>query len=162
MHDLKDSLGPNDLLLVRSLKAPRRLVWRCWTEPELLMQWFCPKPWSVTDPVIDLAPGGRFATTMCGPDGERMANEGVFLHVVPQERLVFTDLMVACWHPTDTGFFVADVRFADAAGGGTRYSALAMHRNPADRDRHAEMGFEPGWGTAAAQLDALALALGLE
>lgn len=159
MTDHGDPLGPNDLLLVRKLTAPRHLIWRCWTEPDLLQQWFCPKPWTATDPVIDLRPGGRFATTMHGPAGERLANEGMFLHVEPEVRLVFTDLMLADWHPAETGFFVADVRFADLPGGGTRYSALAMHRTPADRDRHAERGFEPGWGAASDQLDALARTL---
>ena len=159
MADHSDPLGPSDLLLVRKLKAPRPLVWRCWTDPGLLAQWFCPKPWTVTDPVIDLRPGGRFATTMHGPAGERMPNEGMWLHIEPGVRLVFTDLMRTDWHPAETGFFVADVRFADLADGGTRYSAKAMHRTQADRDRHAEMGFEPGWGTASEQLDALALRL---
>ena len=159
MTDDSDPLGPNDLLLVRKLKAPRPLVWRCWTEPDLLAQWFCPMPWTVTDPVIDLRPGGRFASTMHGPAGERMANEGMWLHIEPLNRLVFTDLMLADWHPAEAGFFVADVRFADLADGGTRYSAKAMHRTQADRDRHAEMGFEGGWGVASEQLDALALTL---
>ena len=113
MTDHDGPLGPNDLLLVRKLKAPRHLVWRCWTEPDLLQQWFCPKPWYTTDPVIDLRPGGRFATTLHGPAGERMPNEGMFRCIEPQVRLVFTDLMLADWHPADGGLFVADVRFAD-------------------------------------------------
>lgn len=159
MTDDTDPPGPNDLLLIRKLKAPRRLVWRCWTEPDLLQQWFCPEPWKATDPVMDLRPGGRFATTMKGPAGEVMPNEGMYLYIEPQVRLVFTDLMLAGWRPAEAGFFVADVSFADLPDGGTRYSAKAMHRTPTDRDRHAEMGFEPGWGAASQQLDALALTL---
>ena len=59
----------HDLILERNLDAPRDKLWRCWTEPELLQQWFCPKPWYVTDARIDLQPGGEFFTVMNGPDG---------------------------------------------------------------------------------------------
>ena len=151
--------GPNDLLLERKLKAPRALLWLCWTTPELLMQWFCPKPWFVSECSIDLRPGGVFATTMRGPDGEVFPNEGLYLEVVPQERLVTTDMLTRGWRPSENPFMVAVVTFVDLPGGGTHYRALAMHRSPEDRDKHAAMGFEQGWGTAAAQLDDLALSL---
>ena len=39
-----------ELVVDRVLRAPRASVWRCWTEPELLKQWFCPKPWFVSEP----------------------------------------------------------------------------------------------------------------
>ena len=159
LSDLSDQAGPNDLLLVRRLKAPRALVWRCWTDPALLPQWFCPKPWYVSDAVVELFPGGRFRSTMHGPNGEEFPNEGMVLEAVPRERLVFTDLMSAGFRPSDPGFFTAVIKLYDHPGGGTHYSALAMHRTPADRQKHVEMGFEGGWGTAADQLDALALTL---
>ena len=160
MNVISEPLGPNNLLLVRTLRAPRALLWRCWTEPELLCQWFCPKPWYVSEAVIDLRPGGRFFSMMNGPNGEVFPNEGSLLEVVPMERLAFPDLMAADWQPVEAGMgFSATVTFRDAPEGGTTYTALARHRNPAERDKHAEMGFEPGWGTAAAQLDELALTL---
>jgi uncharacterized protein YndB with AHSA1/START domain len=81
----------NDLILSRVLDAPRDKLWRCWVEPELLKQWFCPKPWYVSEARIDLRPGGEFFTLMNGPDGERFGEPGVFLEVVEKERLVFTD-----------------------------------------------------------------------
>jgi uncharacterized protein YndB with AHSA1/START domain len=160
MNDLSLLQGPNDLLLVRQLKAPRALVWRCWTEPDLLVQWFCPKPWFVSDVEIDLVPGGKFNSTICGPDGERMPGEGSFLEIIPGEKLVFTDILGAGWRPLETGLgFTAAISLRDMEGGGTVYTVLARHRNPADRDKHAEMGFEAGWGTAASQLDEVALTL---
>ena len=92
-----------ELAIRRRLAAPRAAVWRCWTEPELLKQWFCPKPWHVTEAVIDLRPGGRFFTRMAGPmpDGSQadMPNEGCFLSVEPERRLVFTDALHAGWRP---------------------------------------------------------------
>ena len=150
----------HELVVTRLIDAPREKLFRCWTEPALLQQWFCPKPWYVADSVIDLRSGGQFDCTMCGPDGERFLNQGLILEVMAPEKLVFTDLMMKGWRPTASGMFTAVVTFADLPGGGTHYTALAMHRTLADRDRHAEMGFESGWGAAAVQLDDLALSLG--
>lgn len=65
------------LRLVRTLTAPRAAVWRCWTEPELLQQWFCPQPWTVPEADFDLRPGGRMNTVMAGPNGERVDNQGI-------------------------------------------------------------------------------------
>ncbi|NBX20784.1 MAG: hypothetical protein EBR58_05105 [Betaproteobacteria bacterium] len=69
------------LSLERRLAVPRSAVWRCWTEPALLCQWFCPKPWGVSHADIELHAGGRFFTHMVGPNGEQMPNAGVFLHL---------------------------------------------------------------------------------
>ena len=75
-----------DLVLDRALSASPAKVWRCWTEPALICQWFCPKPWFVSEAVVDLRAGGRFFTLMNGPDGEKVPNEGSFLEVVPQNQ----------------------------------------------------------------------------
>ncbi len=81
----------HELALERILQAPRMAIWRCWTEPVLMEQWFCPKPWVVRDVTLDLRAGGASAMTMCGPNGEAFPNNGVYLEVVPGQRLVFTD-----------------------------------------------------------------------
>ncbi len=85
--------GTTDLTLSiqRAIDAPRTLVWRCWTETELLAQWFCPKPWRVSQADMDIRSGGRMNTVMEGPDGERIENVGSFLEVGERQRLVFTD-----------------------------------------------------------------------
>ncbi len=83
----------------------------------------------------------------------------MFLDVVPEERLVFTDAFSSAWHPSGKAFMVADVTFADAGNGTTRYVATARHWSAADRKAHEEMGFHPGWNTAADQLEALAKTL---
>lgn len=74
-----------DLVLQREIDVPRELVWRAWTEPEHLKQWFCPRPWSVSHCEIDLRPGGKFLTVMRSPEGKDMdAEAGCFLEVVPK------------------------------------------------------------------------------
>lgn len=153
------SNAKHELRLERVIDAPREKIWRCWTEPELLKQWFCPKPWYVSELSIDLTAGGDFTFTMNGPDGERVENPGVLLEVVDQERLVFTDAFQPGWTPSGQPFMVADVRFADAGDGKTRYEARAMHWNEEVLKQHEEMGFHEGWGKAADQLETLAKSL---
>lgn len=148
-----------DLVLDRELDAPRENIWRCWTEPELLKQWFCPKPWYVSDLRMDLRPGGEFFTVMNGPDGERFENPGVFLEVADGERLVFSDAFRPGWRPNGRPFMAADVKFQDAGDGRTRYTARAMHWNAETLKEHEDMGFHEGWGKAADQLEALARSL---
>ena len=63
---------PYTLHIDRVLNAPKAAVWRCWTEADLVKQWFCPKPWTVPEADFDLRPGGRMNTVMQGPDGTRV------------------------------------------------------------------------------------------
>lgn len=148
---------PNDreLVLTRLIDAPREKLFRAWTEPKLMEQWFCPKPWYVSDVVTDLRPGGASSMIMNGPNGERFPNRGVYLDVAPNERIVFTDAFTDAWTPSEKPFFTAIVTFADE-GGKTRYTARALHWTAADCEHHEKMGFHDGWGKAADQLAELA------
>jgi uncharacterized protein YndB with AHSA1/START domain len=143
------------LSLSRLIPVARAKLWRCWTEPALLEQWFCPKPWHVTDAVLDVRPGGSSAMVMRGPGGEAMPQHGVYLEVVPERRLVFTDAFARAWVPSAKAFMVGTVTMDDEAGG-TRYVAEAAHWSAADRDEHERMGFHQGWGIATDQLADLA------
>lgn len=141
-----------DLILTRRLKAPRALVWDCWTNPAHLPHWFVPRPHRVVACDLDVRVGGRFNTTF-EVEGNVMPNEGVYLEVVEGEKLVFTDTHTEGWKPAPEPFMTAIVTFADAPGGGTVYTAVVRHRSAEAARRHAEMGFLDGWGTVAAQLD---------
>lgn len=147
------------LVLTRVLDAPHDKIWRCWTEPKLLEQWFCPKPWYVTDARIDLKPGGEFSSVMHGPDGEKFPNICVILEIVPNERLVTTDAFQPGWKPSARAFMVAEMTFEDMGGGKTRYTARARHWTAEAKAEHEAMGFHEGWGKAADQLEALAQTL---
>ena len=70
-----------NLVLRRTIDASPERIWKAWMTPELLQQWFAPKPWSISDVVIDPRPGGAFNFVMHGPDGERFPNHGIFLEV---------------------------------------------------------------------------------
>ncbi|MCU0881297.1 MAG: SRPBCC family protein [Hyphomonadaceae bacterium] len=148
------------LSITRHFNAPRASVWRCWSEPELLKQWYCPKPWYVSEVTMDLRPGGAANTTMNGPDGEVMPNLGQYLEVVPGERLVFTDAFVGDWVPgANAPFMTGYVILSDAPDGGTHMEWGARHWSDEATEQHKSMGFEAGWNAAADQLDALASSL---
>lgn len=143
----------------RVMDAPIDKVWRCWAEPALLEQWFCPKPWYVTDARMDMRPGGESYSVMNGPDGERFENIGVFLEVIPMQKIVTTDAFLPGWIPSGRPFMVAETLMADAGGGKTRYVWRALHWTEEAMKEHEAMGFHEGWRMAADQLEALAQGL---
>lgn len=147
-----------DLVLTRDLNAPRDVLYSCWTEPRHLMQWFVPKPHRVTACTLDVRPGGACNTTF-DVDGTVMENNGVYLEVIPNEKLVFTDTYTAGWKPSAEPFMTAIVTFEDLGDGRTRYTAVARHRNAEAAKSHSDMGFQDGWGTVATQLEAYAQGL---
>jgi uncharacterized protein YndB with AHSA1/START domain len=150
------SQSANELVLERTLKAPRMAIWRCWTEAKLMEQWFCPKPWFVSDVRLELRSGGASSMVMNGPQGEKFPNQGVYLLVEEGKRLVFTDAFTSAWVPSGKAFMVGDIQLSDAPGGGTLYRASARHWSEEDRKAHEAMGFHEGWGKAADQLEVLA------
>jgi uncharacterized protein YndB with AHSA1/START domain len=78
------------LVATRLFDAPREVVYRAWTDPKQLAQWFPPKDFTAPRCEVDARPGGIFRVDMKGPDGAVFVGEGVFREVVPNERLVFT------------------------------------------------------------------------
>jgi uncharacterized protein YndB with AHSA1/START domain len=148
----------HELTLTRVIDAPRQALWRCWTEPELIKQWFTPRPWTTPVVEVDVRPGGASHMIFRGPDGEEYPNRGVYLEVVPGERLVFTDAYSGGWMPSPKPFMTAIISFADEEGG-TRYTARVRHWSAEDRARHEDMGFHDGWGRATDQLAAVARSL---
>jgi uncharacterized protein YndB with AHSA1/START domain len=157
----------NDLVLERVLNASRELVWKAWTTPEHVMKWWAPKPYETPECEIDLRPGGKFYTRMTGPDGMDFRGTGCFLEVIEGERLVWTSALGENFRPNDMGPadcggfpFTAIVTLEETGDGKTRYKVVAMHRNVADREAHAAMGFHEGWGTCADQLGEVAAGLG--
>lgn len=148
----------HELVLTRLIDAPRRALFRCWTEPELLKQWFAPLPYTITRAELDVRPGGTSMITMRSPDGEDMPLPGVYLEVVQDEKLVTTDAYTSAWVPSEKPFMTAIVTFTDE-GGKTRYTARARHWSAEDREAHEKMGFHEGWGQCADQLAALAAKL---
>ena len=136
-----------ELKIERIVEAPIDLIWMCWTTPEHLMPWFCPKPWLTTECRIDLRPGGEFFTLMKSPEGESFPNSGVYLEIVKNKRIVWTDAFTVGWEPTlnssDRPFiFTGLLEFEDLGGGKTKYTGTARHWTVEDCKKHEEMGFQ--------------------
>jgi uncharacterized protein YndB with AHSA1/START domain len=151
-----------ELVLTRIIDAPREKVFRAWTDPELLKQWFAPLPYTTPVAELDVRPGGANLIVMRGPEGNDMPNRGVYLDVVENERLVFTDAYTKAWEPSEKPFMTVILTFENAGEnerGGTRYTARVRHWTVADREAHEKMGFHQGWGLCADQLASLVVKL---
>jgi len=147
-----------ELVITRLINAPREKVYRAWTDPELMKQWFAPKPYTTPVVEVDVRPGGSATIVMRSPDGQDMPNHGVYLEVVPNQRLVSTDAYVKAWEPSPKPFMTLILTFEDE-GGKTRYTARVRHWTVADREAHEKMGFHQGWGICTDQLEALVATL---
>ena len=153
------TVDSNDLVISRLVRAPRAKLWRAWTDPQLLKEWWCPKPWTTEVRAFELRPGGAFHTFMRGPEGASSDNPGCFLEIVPQHRIVMTSMLSAGWRPATPWLgMTAVVTMADE-GEGTRYVATVMHPDVATAKRHEEIGFFQGWNTCIDQLESFARAL---
>jgi uncharacterized protein YndB with AHSA1/START domain len=140
-----------DLVLQREIDVPHELVWAAWTQPEHLVKWFAPAPWSITECEVDLRPGGMLRFVMQSPEGQEYPNVGCYLEIVPNERLVWTDALLPGYRPSEEPFFTA-VMTLEPRGTGTLYTAVALHRDEVGRKKHEEMGFHEGWGMVLDQL----------
>ena len=148
-----------DLVITRDIAASRDKLYRFWTEPELMKQRFAPRPWTTPHAETDVRPGGTSLVVMRGPDGQEFPNPGVYLEVVPGERLVVTDAYTSAWEPSAKPFMTLILTFEDLGGGRTRYTARARHWTDEDRETHEKMGFHEGWGQCTNQLAELAATL---
>ena len=82
-----------ELIIRRTFDAPRELVFRAWTEPQMLAQWSCPRGFTFTENSGELRVGGVFSARMRSPQGTEHRLRGVYREIIPPARLVFTH----CW-----------------------------------------------------------------
>jgi uncharacterized protein YndB with AHSA1/START domain len=146
-----------DLVLEKILPITAEQVWQGYTNPKMLMQWFCPRPWKVVACEIDLQPGGAFHTTMQSPEGEKFPNIGTFLQLEKNKKLVWTNAMLPGFRPvviekSEIGFTFTAIIELSPHPAGSKYRATVKHKDAEDQKKHAAMGFEQGWSIALDQL----------
>lgn len=142
--------GASVLRMARVVPAPRKRVFRAWTDPDELKRWWGPGRFTTPHAEIDLRPGGRYLLVMQPPDGTPLRLSGTYREVKPPERLVYT------WRWEDgvpeTGETLVEVEFRDR---GDQTEIVVVHRgfpegSPQDPYRH---GWRSGLGKLATVLD---------
>jgi uncharacterized protein YndB with AHSA1/START domain len=146
-----------ELVLARLMDVTPEQLFKAWTTPERFPEWFCPKPWRAEVAKMELKPGGAWNTTMYGPDGEVFENPGVYLEVVPNQKIVFSDAFTEGWVPVeDGGMMTCVLTFERRPDGKTLYLARCGHPSVEKLKQHEQMGFHDGWGIVAEQCEAVA------
>ena len=149
----------HELSITRFIDAPPATVYRVYTERTA--EWWAPKPWKSGVVAQELRSGGRSSIDMEGPNGEKHPGEGVYLEVVPNEKIVFTNAFTSGWQPktgmdSDCDFGMVAIMTFEPEGSGTRYTARVRHWNEEAKKAHEAMGFQDGWTMVAGQLAELA------
>jgi uncharacterized protein YndB with AHSA1/START domain len=152
MHS--ETANSYELNLTRIIDAPPDKVYRAWTEPELMKQWFAPLPFTTPMVEIDVRPGGSNLVVMQDPEGREYPNRRVYLEVVKNQKLVITDAYTSAWQTSAKPFMTLILTFEEMDGK-TKYTARVLHWTEEDRATHEQMGFHEGWGQCADQLAAL-------
>ena len=84
-----------DIVIERIFDAPRELVWKAWTDPEMVMKWWGPEGFTAPSAKVDLKVGGKYTYAMKGPEGSQwdkvMHSSGIYKEIVPNEKIVVTD-----------------------------------------------------------------------
>ena len=146
----------HEMSFTRLLDTRADKLFRCWTTPELIKQWFAPRPYATPVAEVELRVGGRNNIVMKSPEGQEIPCPGTYLEIVPNRKIVFTDAFTGDWIPREGAPFMVAIVTFEPEGEKTRYTATVRHWTEEDRARHEQMGFHQGWGQAASQLEALA------
>jgi uncharacterized protein YndB with AHSA1/START domain len=133
------------ILITREFDAPRHLVYEAYTTPELLKRWWHANRGEMTAVEIDLRVGGKWRSAMVTPDGLEVAFHGEYLEIVPNERLVSTEVYEGAPQPADgpEQGTVNTATFAEE-NGRTKLTVLVQAPSKEVRDAIIESGMEDG------------------
>ncbi|MDV2997077.1 MAG: hypothetical protein N4J56_006782 [Chroococcidiopsis sp. SAG 2025] len=152
-----DAQSDREIVITCVFNAPRELVFKVWTQPKHIEQWWGLKGFTTRVDEMDFRPGGTWRYVMCGPDGTEYPVKGVFREVVPPERIVTSDEFDQGFERVieadlPSGTIVATTIFEDL-GDKTRLILRIMHPTAEDRRKHEEMGVVAGWNSSLECLD---------
>ena len=147
----------NQILITREFNAPRRLVWTAYTTPELVKRWWSGQKGTVTSADIDLRVGGKWRYVMVADGGFEVAFRGEFREIVPDERLVNTEIFEGIPDADDHAGLVT-ITFTEKDGR-TFMEMLCEYRDKSDRDAVIESGMESGMQESMDALEQVAVSL---
>lgn len=131
--------SPTEILITRTFNAPKHLVYRAWTTPELVKRWWAGGHGTVTVADIDLRVGGGWRWVLVTGDGFEVAFHGEYRELVPDERIVTTEV----FEGMPDGAALNTLTFSEADGR-TTLSLLVQHSCQEHRDAHINSGMESG------------------
>ena len=145
------------ILITREFAAPRHLVYKAWTTPELVKRWWHAKRGTMTVAEIDLRVGGKWRYAMVTEGGFEVGFHGEFREVVPNERLVSTEVYEGI--PDAEEHAALNTLTLTETNDGTILTVLVEHPTKEGRDAHIDSGMEPGMQDAMDLLEELAVSL---
>lgn len=130
-----------EICFSRLFEWPRQTLFEAWTKPEHLRNWWGCAGSTLTVCDIDLRPGGSWRIVMRMSDGSEHPFKGVYLEIVPSERLVYTE----CYDMSAIGSpeWLTTVTFEER-NGKTKLTCLLLHPSGEARDGHLQSGMEAG------------------
>jgi uncharacterized protein YndB with AHSA1/START domain len=145
--------GDRSIIISRLFNAPSRIVFRAWTEPELVKRWWAPLVVGVSmvSCLANVRVGGNYRYVLQNPDGGQIAFSGVYAEIDPPTRLVYSQVLEPM---ADAGEAVITVTFTDEANR-TRMISSEHYPSAQVRDMVLASGMEQGMRITMAQLDAL-------
>jgi len=147
----------NQILITREFDAPRRLVWRSYTEPELIRRWWAGRRGTVTSVEVDLRVGGKWRYVMTADMGFEVAFHGEYREIVPPERLVNSEAFEGIPDP-DANAALSTLTLTEKDGR-TYLEMLVEHHDQAGRDAHLNSGMEAGMQESMDALEQVATSL---
>ena len=142
------------ILITREFDAPKHLVYRAWTTPDLVRRWWNANRGEVTVAEIDLRVGGRWRYVMVTEDGLEVGFHGEYREIVPNERIVSTEVYEG-FPEGEAG----DTLTLTETDGRTRVTILVQHTSKEHRDAHVNSGMEAGLQDALDLLEQVAVSL---
>jgi uncharacterized protein YndB with AHSA1/START domain len=147
----------NQILITREFNAPKGLVWRAYTTPELVKRWWAGERGTVVSAEIDLKVGGGWRYVMTANGGFEVAFRGEYREVTAPERLVNTEVFEGLPDPDDhTGVVTVTLTERD---GMTHMAMLCAYKDRADRDAVVASGMEDGMQEGLDKLEEIAVSL---
>lgn len=144
------------IFVTRAFAAPKKQVWDAWTRPEILDQWWAPKPWKAKTKFMDFREGGYWLYCMEGSDGMQAWSRADFLKIETEAYYRGKDGFCDEAGKLNADFPMMDWQnFFEDTEGSTLVKIEIRFAESSDLEKIIEMGFETGFTSALQNLDAL-------